>query len=294
MPEKVVALFCSPDLSLRNAAVAILASQWQAPLEVLARSLRSPNKHIRKLALDALYALGNPIAVDIIAEALEDEDVNNVIAAIEYIAELGGRKYTGQILEILQKAEDPFLIATCFEALGKLGDSHATKAVQELFPNPAELPEFLIPSYLRFVAGCGSREHLPKVCCLVTRWGQLFYKEILDALSALLTRSDTIDPSEQQTVGDCLKEMLQFAIPSPNKYEILLLLARIDREGVIHEVQAFLQSDDPLLRIAALEVIAEAEITSFHDAVQALLAAETNEDVRQCAQYVLERLGRTT
>jgi hypothetical protein len=291
MPEKVVALFCSPDLALRNAAVTILASQWQAPLDALTQSLKSPNKHIRKLALDALYALGNPILVDIIASVLEDEDVNNVIAAVEYIAGLGGRKYAGQILEVLQKARDPFLIATCLEALGKLGDPRAAKAMQELFPDPAELPEFLLPPYLRFVAGCGSREDLARVCHLAARWGQVFYKEVLDALSALLARNGALDPSEQEMVGDCLRGLLKTPIPSPNKYEILLLLAQVDQEGVVCEARMFLQSNDPLLRIAALEVIAEAGIIGCLGDVERLLATETDEDVRQCAQDTLERLG---
>ncbi|MGC8777703.1 MAG: HEAT repeat domain-containing protein [Candidatus Caldatribacteriaceae bacterium] len=292
MPEKVAVLFCSQDLFLRNAAVAILASQWQTPLEVLARSLKSEDKHVRKLALDALHALNTPIAVDIIATALEDSDVNNVIAAVEYIAERGGYRYGERIARILASARDPFLVATCLEALGKIGDRYTAQMVRELFPELGTLPEYLLPSYLRFVAGQGDREYLPLIAEIAKRHGQIFYKEILDALRAFMQRrEDGLTVEDREAIGSILQVMLTSDIPSPNRYEILFLLAQVDREGAFATVHAFLYSTDPLLRLAALETIGEHEMRESLPEVRRLVETEEDEDVRQCALDVLERLG---
>jgi HEAT repeat protein len=85
--------------------------------------------------------------------------------------------------------------------------------------------------------------------------------------------------------------MLGSAIPSPNKYEVLLLLVQMDRETALEDVRAFLGSGDPLLRLAALEAIGEYEMRECLPEVEKLLDTEENEDVRQCALDVLERLG---
>jgi len=292
MPEKIATLFCSQDLFLRNAAVSILASQWEAPLEVLARSLKSQDKNVRKLALDALYALNNPIATDIIATSLEDSDVNNVIAAIEYIAEREGYRYAEQIAEILTRAQDPFLIATCLEALGKVGDRYTAQVVEKLFPDPTALPEYLLPSYLRFVAGRGDRKYLPAILKIATQQGRVLYKEILDTLQAFIQKSgDSLTTEDKKALGSILRVMLKSEIPSPNKYEILFLLAQVDQEETLKNVRTFLHSENPLLRLASLEIIGEYEIQECLPEVQKLLETEEDEDVKQCALDVLEKLN---
>ncbi|MEN3187810.1 MAG: HEAT repeat domain-containing protein [Atribacterota bacterium] len=291
IPEKIAVLFRSPDLFLRNAAVDILASQWQAPLEILARSLKSEDKHVRKLALDALYALNNPIVTDIIASALDDDDVNNLIAAVEYIADRQGYRYADRIADVLARAQDPFLVSACLEALGKIGNQYTKSVVQELFPDPASLPEYLIPSYLRFLAGCGSGEYLSLVLDIAFRWGKVFYKEILDVIRGIIQRTDTLSEGDQKAMGSCLRILLDSDIPSANKYEVLFLLVQGDRDNCLQDVRMFLESEDPLLRLAALEVIGEYRLQECIPEVQALLEKEVDEDVKQCALDALRKLG---
>lgn len=291
IPEKIAVLFCSPDLFLRNAAVSILASQWQTPLEILARSLKSEDKHVRKLALDALYALNNPIVVDIIATALDDDDVNNVIAAVEYIADREGYRYADRIAGVLARSQDPFLIAACFEALGKIGNRYTASVVQKLFPDPASLPEYLIPSYLRFLAGCDSGECLPMALDIASKWGRVFYKEILDVLREVIQRVDNLGVGDREAMGSCLRTLLDSDIPSSNKYEVLFLLVQVDWDNCLQDVRMFLNSEDPLLRLAALEVIGEHGLQECIPEVRILFEREEDEDVKQCALDTLRKLG---
>ncbi|MCX7667922.1 MAG: HEAT repeat domain-containing protein, partial [Atribacterota bacterium] len=96
---------------------------------------------------------------------------------------------------------------------------------------------------------------------------------------------------DRKAVASCLRILLDSEIPSANRYEILFLLVQADRDNCLHDVRVFLRNEDPLLRLAALEVIGEHGLQECTPEVQVLLEREEDEDVKQCALDTLWKLG---
>lgn len=291
IPDKIVELFESDEAFLRNSAVTILSHRWQMPLESLSKSLRNENKHVRKLALDALHSLGNPIAMDIIALALDDEDINNVIAAVEYIGDLEGYKYAEKIVKIMSESEDPFLTATCLEALGKVGNKYLADVVQRMFPDPLKLEDFILAPYLKFVAAFGNTSHINMILEVGRSKLKLFCKEIVDAIQNIVQReASNLLPESKQRLHDFLDWALDQDVPSNNKYEMVLLIANIGAGKVSDLVKRRLLSADPLVRLGAIEVVGQLKMREFAKDLEILLKAESNEDVRYVIEDVLNQL----
>jgi len=289
--DKIVELFESDDAFLRNSAVTILSHRWRMPLESLSKSLRHKNKHVRKLALDALHSLGNPISVDIIALALDDEDINNVIAAVEYIGNLEGYKYAEKIVKIMSESEDPFLTATCLETLSKIGNKYLADVVQRMFPDPLKLEDFILAPYLKFIAAFGNTSHIDTILEVGSSKLKLFCKEIVDAIQNILQRETTnLPPELRQRLHDFLSWALNQDVPSNNKYEIVLLIADIGAGKVSNLLKKLLFSADPLVRLGAIEVVGQLKMREFVKDLEILLKSELNEDVRYAIEDVLSRL----
>lgn len=151
-PAKIAQLFKSEDAYVRNATALIIAHLWDLSKDELVKLLHDSDEDVRKLALDSLHlVVGDPPVVNLIAEGLEDPDINNLIATIEYISYLGGSTYAGRIAEILIHSEDEFLSAVCFRALSEIGDEESIKKVLSFFPID-QLDDVLLLPYLRLLA----------------------------------------------------------------------------------------------------------------------------------------------
>ncbi len=291
--KKIAKLFEEDDPFLRNAAVTILAAHWEAPLASLSTYMKSENKHIRKLALDSLHATGNPLVVDLIATALKDEDINNVISAVEYIADLEGYRYADSIADILKKAEDPFLLATCLEALAKIGNKYASQVVHDRFPDPAQLPDFLLFSYLRFIAHVGDEGRLPDLLKIVDMKGAVVYKECIDVIHSILDRcGDDLSALSKKTIENILFELLSLNIPPMNKYECLVMLGSLRGKRAIEMLHRSLKDQNPFVRMGAIEGIGKIGSKESIPILEELAAIEKNEDVKAVIQDVLNMLGK--
>lgn len=288
---KLIPLLESDDIFVRNAAVTVLSAHFETPLKELARLVSHPNKHVRKLALDALFQTRNPLAVDIIARGLQDPDVNNVIAAVEYLGKMDGFRFADAINDVLERAEDPFLICTCLEALARIGNRNSIAVVQRKFSDPQSINCFVLFSYLRFLSEKGDLGFLPQIEAIFESQGAVVGKELIDVLKGLVSRHRK-DFSQQDTekVKTLLGRLLASALPSSNRYELLVLLAEVGGEEMEELLLAHLSHPDFFAKLGAIEGLAKLKTPRGLEKLREFAEREESKELREIAMEVLREV----
>ena len=90
------------DEYLRNQTITILGAGKNNVVEFLKSNYKSSDKDVRKLILDTLLLINTLDAIEVLRFGLTDEDVNNQITAIEYLATLNDRKLVKHLKLILE------------------------------------------------------------------------------------------------------------------------------------------------------------------------------------------------
>lgn len=268
VPRKVVKLLNSPDAYVRNTATTILAKQWPLSCEVLVELLDNDNKHIRKYALDALFLTSSPEAIALCARLLHDTDVNNVIAAVEYLGKTYDKAYIDDILQVLEKSlrsKEEMLTLACLEALVNLCEESCFDSVRKIIPSPEELPEILIPSYLRLFSKICRIQDSVVLILLSSTVGERFYKEIIDAFRDYLSKYyEQLDEIQRELLFSWMSKIYEeFNLPSQNKYEILMIMFKLQPDKVKAMIPDLLREANFFLNISAIELIEMLRTTEF-------------------------------
>ena len=89
------------DEYLRNQTITILGAGKNNVVQFLKSKYESSDKDVRKLILDTLLLIKSPEAIEVLRVALIDEDINNQITAIEYLATLNDSQLVNHLESIL-------------------------------------------------------------------------------------------------------------------------------------------------------------------------------------------------
>lgn len=286
-PTKISQLFRSEDAYVRNAAVLIMACLWDLSKDELTKLLHDSDEDVRKLALDSLHlVVGDPSVVDLIAEGLKDPDINNLIATIEYITDLGGSSYAGQIADILIHSEDEFLSSVCLRALSEIGDEESIKKVLNFFPID-QLNDVLLLPYLRLLARFPEVVNFDLLIDVAQNKWQVALKEILDVFRSMIDTNAVLNDEQRVKMINFLKVVLWEKIPSANKYEIVMLLSKLKDESILKELVNYLYHTDPMIRIAAIEIIGQLRLDEYIEDLEKIYATTQDEDLKLAIQLVL-------
>ncbi|MGJ8455413.1 HEAT repeat domain-containing protein [Pseudothermotoga sp. U03pept] len=289
--RKIAQLLRADDAYLRNAATLLLADLWDLSRDVLRELVQDKDKDVRKLALDALhYVADDPLVIDIIAEALRDEDINNVIAAVEYIGDLGGEKYKGQILDLFLQSKDEFLTCACLNTLANIGDEECARKIVNSFQNIEEIDDTVFISLLRLMKSFPQIIDINKMIKISLNKWKIALKEVLDLLSVYIAEDLIVDEQQKATVGEFLKRLTLSEIPSANKYEAVMLLSKLDPVFTRKELVNYLYSDDPMIQIAAVELIGQMNLKEFTEDIEKIASESEDEDLKLAAIYTLNQL----
>lgn len=122
--EHCAELLRSDDPYVRNLALEILQVLDQRSLAVGRRLLDDPDPEIRIFAVNVLGELRAREAGELLRRVVaEDEDINVVAAAVEYLGELGvGHEDREAVRRAAERFPDPFLTYAVETALKKMGE----------------------------------------------------------------------------------------------------------------------------------------------------------------------------
>lgn len=249
--NNVIPLLRSDDAFIRNASIDILSAQGGNVIEPIRKLLSDPDKDVRKFAIDVVMQLKSGYSANMIAEALDDVDMNIVITAVEYLGRMESYAYAHRVNALLQNTPNLLLRCTCLETLAIIADKESVAAVAAVYPNSRLISPLELYSYLKFIAYRGTENDLPLIMDLMRDKGNMMHKEIINALQGILHRIHRDRLDEELLSG--LNAYLETDINDINKYELLLLLAAFNNEGIFPILVKYATSDNQLICQGAAE-----------------------------------------
>lgn len=260
---QVIPFLNSDDAFIRNGCIDILAGQGEDAIGALRSSLSSPDKDIRKFTLDTLFKIGTESAAELIADSLNDADVNNLITAVEYLGRLDSRDYVGPINQLFLDTPNVLLRCTCLETMALIGNDESLLAVNKMYPDDQSISFLEKYSFLKFVAKMGTMIHLALIISLLEAKNSLMHKEMINAIEGILQRSKLERlPAELLAALD---HYLDSPLREINKYEILLLISDYKNQEIPTILTRYLDPQNRLLCMGAIEGLGNygsAEISS--------------------------------
>jgi len=237
----------------------ILSMQGEIATEFMRKLLGDTDKDIRKFALDILFQLKSPNTTALIAEALNDLDINNLITAVEYLGHMEDTSYTPKVNELFMRSDNILLRCTCLEALAFIGDEESIRCVNKMYPNYENISILEQYSFLKFVARKGADIHLGLIISLIADKGQVMHKEIINAIEGILNITDI------------------------NKYELLILMGHYQNQEIYQILLEHTNNKQTLIRMGAVEGLG---LYGNNEALPILQAMKEKEDDRDLLETI--------
>jgi len=252
---RVIPYLNSNDAFIRNGCIDILSRQGEDALDALQVCLSNKDKDIRKFALDTLFLIGSEKAAELIANSLNDTDVNNLITAVEYLGRLESRTHVEPINKLFLDNNNTLLRCTCLETMALIGNDESLQAVNQMYPDYQSISFLEKYSFFKFVARMGTVIHLALIISLLEEKNSLMHKEIINAIEGILKRSKFVRLPEE--LLKALDQYLDSPIREINKYEILLLISDYKNQNILAILQKYLDPRNRLLCLGAVEGIGQ-------------------------------------
>ncbi len=180
-------LFKSSDAYIRNAALSVFGSGGDEALGFLTLHMGDSDREVRKLILDALFAIGTPDAVLAVRAALHDPSVNVQITAVEYLGRLEDKDSADDLLALFQKETEPMLRTSLLDSLSMIGDNSAILKVLSILGSEglqkgfAGIDPIYIPEVIRLAAQAGDAEYISKILDAVSSF-KIYANDIIRAI----------------------------------------------------------------------------------------------------------------
>lgn len=286
--ERIIPLLSSEDAFIRNSSIEILSLQGEIATEFMRKLLGDPDKDIRKFALDILFQLKSLDTAELIAEALNDPDINNLITSVEYLGHLEDINYTPRVNELFMRSDNILLRCTCLETLAFIGDEESMRCVNKMYPSYDNISILEQYSFLKFVARKGSDIHLRLIISLIAEKGKVMHKEIINAVEGILKRHPRkLLPPD---LLNALSYYLQTDISDINKYELLILMGHYQNPEIYKILLEHVGNKQTLIRMGAVEGLG---LYGNNEALPVLLAMkekEGDEDLLETIDKSIDQL----
>ena len=284
-------MFKSSDSFSRNCAVEAMKKADDSVVPILAKLAQDDDRDVRKFAIDSLTTRDTPEVRSILRAKLKDSDPNVVYTAVEYLGFLGDEDSAGPIEHLaLSCGNNPMLICTCLEALAKIGSPVCSEALLMHCENSDQASLYRY-SILKYLGSCAPYELIEShILDLAGKSGNAFAKEIIDTMEAVCHRIPDL------VLRPKLKELLRRLIFSvearENQYELTKLLANnLDVEQIRAGARLDLGSDDPMVVLAAIEILGQYGQRSDVDAMEKLAEKTDSDEILEAIGDSIEKIG---
>ncbi|MEN6489561.1 MAG: HEAT repeat domain-containing protein [Smithella sp.] len=290
MVEKIIPLLRSDDAFIRNAVIDIIAEQDEEAISLLRPLLKDEDKDVRKFVLDILFLLNSPFSAAMIAEALEDNDINMVITAVEYLGRMEARGVAPQVNDLFTKTKNILLRCTCLESLALLGDEKSLDIVSQFYADPGAIADLELYSYLKFLAKKGKEEYLPWVISLTKTKGQIMAKEIINTIEGILERAMLTVLSDGMV--QALSDYIASNINPINKYELLIFLGQFKNPEILPLLLEYTKSSEKLLCLGSVEALGLYGKKEGLDSLKELANQVEDDEILEAIEKSINQIGR--
>jgi hypothetical protein len=251
---RVVMLLNSDDAFLRNQAVALLQRKGVAAVPALLARMSDPDQDVRKFVLDIAAGIPSPEVEPIYNASIEDQDLNIVIAALEYIGQQRKIRFKSAIEGIFLRAKEPMLVCAAFAALLQIGDLASWQCIRQRYPTASSVPNWELGWWMHALGDFGGPDELEifhKV--LRTHDGKLI-RDTIDALERFQGRHGSVGITEEFWM--LLQERLQDGLSPEDKLQLLRVIGGFSAPHAIGDyLFALLDQNDRLIKLGAIEGI---------------------------------------
>jgi HEAT repeat protein len=275
--EGALGLLDSEDALLRNQAVELLRALGSKSIPHLDRAFCDGGPDRRKFVIDVISTLADPSSVELYQRALEDADLNVVIAAVENLGNTRQMGFREQVERLVAPDAHPMLLAASIEALAQIGDCASLDAVTKSFGGVEGVPGYLQPSYLRLVGAKGDPARLAEIAFLAEV--SSLDGAVLNALTSLKNRYPELPIPAG--LARPLKDMALRTPPQLAYQAVRLLSGLVGDTDVFDFLVSRLDNPNKVIRIGAIQAMREAGGETVEIALSSRMSGETDPEVLQ-------------
>jgi hypothetical protein len=185
--EGAIRLLASEDSFVRNQAVDLLRQRGPRVIPLLRQAFPKADRDERKFMLDVLACVDGPGSLEFYDRALEDDDVNVVITAVENLGHARKTEFRGRIEQLVATGH-PMLAGACVETLARIGNAHSLEVIRSRVRAGGSVADFLLPSYLKALGAYGNEDDIGEAAGMLDSRGTHLQASILDAITMLRQR----------------------------------------------------------------------------------------------------------
>ena len=245
-------LLDSEDAFLRNQAVGLLQRQGAAAAPVLLARMHDADADVRKFVLDTAAGISSPDVEPIYEAAMQDQDINVRIAALEYLGEQRKRRFKPAVEEIFVRATEPMLVCAAFATLLQIGDDASWQFVRRRYPTAASVPSWELGWWIRALGEFGPANDIEVFHDLLRRHDGKVAPDTIDALERFQVRHGRVGITEE--FWQLLRATLQATMAPEDKLQLLRVVGGFGAPASIGDhLIALLEQGDRVTRLGAIE-----------------------------------------
>jgi hypothetical protein len=251
---RVSALLDSDDAFLRNESIGLLQRKGASAAPVLLARMRDPDPDVRKFVLDTAAGISSPAVEPIYEAAMQDPDINVLIAALEYLGEQRKSRFKSSVEKAFLMATEPMLLCAAFATLLRIGDAASWQAIRRRYPTAASVPNWELGWWIRALGEFGPANDIEVFHDLLRRHDGKVAPDTIDALDRFQVRHGRVQISEE--FWQLLRETLQAAMAPEDKLQLFRVVGGFGAPAAIGDyLLALLDQGDQLTKLGAIEGI---------------------------------------
>jgi hypothetical protein len=247
-------LLDSDDAFLRNQAVAVLQRKGAASAAVLLSRMSDEDPDVRKFVLDTAAGISSPEMEPIFDAAIHDQDINVVIAALEYLGEQRKARFKSAVEEIFLHAKEPMLVCAAFAALLQIGDAASWQCILRRYPTSAKVPGWELGWWIRALGEFGAVDEIQVFDEILRIHDGKVASDTIDALDRFQVRHGRVAITEP--FWSLLRGLIQDPMAAEDKLQLLRVVGGFSAPAAIADyLFSLFDQNDRLLKLGAIEGI---------------------------------------
>jgi len=273
-------LLDSDDAFLRNQAVAVLQRKGAASATVLLARMSDADPDVRKFVLDTAAGISSPEVEPIFDAAIHDQDINVVIAALEYLGEQRKTRFRSAVEKIFLRAREPMLACAAFAALLQIGDDSSWRCIRQRYPTAESVPGWELGWWIRALGDFGLPGELEVFHEILCNHDGKVVSDTIDALERFQGRHGRVAVTEG--FWNLLRELIQAPLAAEDKLQLLRVVGGFRAPAAIADyLFSLLDQPDRILKLGAIEGIKRLGQPELLARLQSWRSAATDPEVAE-------------